>query len=152
MRPTIKVGLATKDQAEDISRVICDAIREVNAKDYPPAEIDRLLGNFTSAHVLNFLTQRMTFVAVLDDRIAGTGALQGSEVKSVFVSPDLHRLGIGTELVKAIETAAMSAGLQELAVSSSLSAVKFYTSLGFAEKRRRFFGQEETVEMVKALI
>ncbi|MEM7291151.1 MAG: GNAT family N-acetyltransferase, partial [Pseudomonadota bacterium] len=122
------------------------------AKDYPPTEIDRLVGNFLTSHVLEFLKQRLTFVVLIDEKIVGTGSLQDSEIKSVFVSPDLHRKGIGSILVGELERAASEQGSRKLTVSSSLSAVKFYSSLGYVEQSRRFFGDEETVVMVKSKI
>lgn len=152
MRTQIKVTTAGEQHAEAIGRVVRDAIRKVNAKDYPPEEIDRLVGNFSTSNILEFLKQRLTIVAMYDDVVVGTGALQGSEIKSVFVSPELHRRGVGRMLLEELEHAASKRGLQELVVSSSLSAVEFYSALGYVEQNRKFFGEEETVVMTKAAI
>ena len=142
---------ATPDHAEGIGRVIRDAIETVNAKDYPPAEIERLVKNFTTMKVSRMLSERRTLVALAGSDIVGTGALQGSEVKSVFVSPALQRSGIGTLLVTEIEAMALREGLDTLDVSSSLSAARFYSALGYIEVTRRFFGAEETVWMTKKM-
>lgn len=147
----IEICLATDGQAADISHVICDAIRNVNAKDYPPAEIDRLIRSFSTSRVVEFMQERMTYLALLDGVVVGTGSLQGTEIKSVFVASNHHRRGIGAALMGALERAAVKNGLHELAVFSSLSAIRFYSSLGYAEQRRRFYGDEETAVMVKSI-
>lgn len=152
MRTQIEVKKAGEEHAEAIGKVARDAIRRVNAKDYPPEEIDRLVSNFSTSDILDFLKQRLTIVAMHDDVVVGTGALQGSEIKSVFVSPDLQRRGVGSLLLRELEQAASKRGLQELVVSSSLSAVKFYSALGYVEQSRKFFGEEETVVMSEAPI
>lgn len=152
MSTRIEVKTASEQHAEGIGHVIRDAIRRVNAKDYPPQEISRLLNNFSTAHILDFLKQRQILVAMSDQVVVGTGALQGAEIKSVFVSPDVQRKGVGTALVTELERKAVECGLQELVVSSSLSATKFYSALGYIEQRRNFFGTEETVVMIKPKI
>jgi len=152
MKGQVKITTANEEHAESISKVVCDAIRRVNANDYPAAEIERLVGNFSTLHVLEFFKNRLIIVALTDDEIVGTGSLQDSELKTIFVAPDLHRKGIGTNLVGELEKAAFERGLRELTVSSSLSAIKFYSSLGYIEQGRKFFGDEETAVMVKTTI
>ncbi|WP_299410563.1 GNAT family N-acetyltransferase [uncultured Roseobacter sp.] len=142
---------ATIEHAEGVGRVISDAIERVNAKDYPRAEINRLLQNFTTETIAALLQQRQTLVALAGEQIVGTGAIQGAEVKSVFVAPDWHRRGIGVALVCELEKIAARDGIETLEVSSSLSATQFYSALGFIEKSRIFFGDEETVHMTKAI-
>ena len=152
MEPLVEVSIAKEAHAEGISRVICDAIRTVNSRDYPAAEIDRLVGNFTASRVREFLKQRLTFVALFNEEVVGTGSLQGSELKSLFVSPELLRKGVGGTLVSELENVAAEQGLRQLSVSSSLSAVSFYSSLGYVEKSREFYGDEETVSMTKSIV
>lgn len=143
--------LASIDHAEGISVVIRDAIERVNARDYSPAEISRLLGNFTPDNVAAMLKQRYTLVVLVEESIVGTGAIQGTEIKSVFVVPEWHRKGIGTALMNELEEMAASLGVETLEVSSSLFARPVYSALGYIEKSRNFFGDEETVHMTKAI-
>lgn len=138
--------------AESIGKVIRDAIKRVNAKHYPPAEINRLLQNFTTENVAALLEHRQTLIAQVEDKIVGTGAIQGAEIKSVFVSPDWHRKGIASALICQLEKIAADQRIEKLEVSSSLSAIQFYLASGYIEKSRQFFGDEETVLMTKAVI
>ena len=143
---------ATIEHAESIGRVIRDAINRVNAKDYPPAEINRLLQNFTTENIAALLEHRQTLIALVGDKIVGTGAIQGVEIKSVFVSPDWHRKGIASALISQLEKIAANDGIEKLEVSSSLSATQFYLALGYIERSRQFFEDEETVLMTKVIV
>ena len=153
MQMSVKYTLkpAKTEHAESIGTVIRDAIASVNSKDYPPAEIKRLLQNFKTENVAALLAHRQTLIALVGEKVIGTGALQGTEVKSVFVSPDWHRMGIGSALVCEIEKIAANQGIETLEVSSSLSATQFYSASGYIERSRSFFGDEETVLMTKAI-
>lgn len=150
MESGVYIRAATQCDAAGISRVICDAIKTINSKDYSAEAIKRLMQNFSTSNVTALMRGRTTFVAVANGHIVGTGALQQHEIKSVFVSPDLHRKGIGKLLVNAVEAAAKQQGLVELTLSSSLAAVSFYSALGYMEQTRQFYGDEETVVMSKA--
>lgn len=143
---------ASPEQAQGISQVICDAIAQVNSRDYPPDEITRLIDNFSAENVASLMKCRQTLVAEVDGAIVGTVALQGSQIKSLFVSPLHQRQGIGTALMAEVERLAVEAGLAEVSLSSSLSAFKFYELLGYVEGERLFFGEEETVEMSKNIL
>lgn len=134
------------------NRTFASASQMARLRRYPAAEIERLVGNYTTSCVLEFLKQRLTFVVLFNEKVVGTGSLQGSELKSLFVSPELHRKGIGGTLVSELEKVAAERGLKQLSVSSSLSAVSFYSSLGYIEKSREFFGDEETVTMTKSIV
>lgn len=151
MNDEYTLKLATIEHAESIGRVIREAIKRVNAKDYPAAEINRLLQSFTAEKVATLLQHRQTLVALVGEEVVGTGAIQGTEVKSVFVEPDWHRRGIGTALMRELEKIAARDRIERLEVSSSLSATQFYSALGYIEKSRNFFGDEETVHMTKAI-
>jgi N-acetylglutamate synthase-like GNAT family acetyltransferase len=149
MESGVYIRAAAPSDAAGISRVICDAISTINAKDYSAKAISRLMQNFSTANVTVLMRGRTTFVAVANGHIVGTGALQQHEIKSVFVSPDFHRKGIGRRLVKTVEGAAKQQGLVALKLSSSLAAVSFCAALGYREQTRQFYGDEETVVMSK---
>jgi GNAT superfamily N-acetyltransferase len=84
------------------------------------------------------------FVVLLvetDDGPAGYGVLNIDEARidAVFVAPEHAGEGLGSSLVRQLETRARMLGLEELTVVSSLNAQKFYESLGYepAEDRTR---------------
>ena len=146
------VRLAQPTDAEGISQVILAALRSSNAQDYPADVIARVASNFTPDAVLALLARRVVLVAVQDEVIVATAALDANVVRSVFVNPSLQGQGIGRLLMIEIELRAREAGVTVLSVPSSLTAEPFYTKLGFHTVRDVYHGNERTLVMEKALL
>lgn len=146
-----EVRLAQTTDAEGISQVILAALHDSNARDYPADVIARVASNFTPDAVLALLQRRTVLVAVQDEGIVATAALDGNVVRSVFVNPVLQGQGIGRLLMIEIELRAREAGVTVLNVPSSLTAEPFYIKLGFHTVRDVYHGNERTLVMEKAL-
>ncbi|NWA85826.1 GNAT family acetyltransferase [Pseudomonas sp. D2002] len=146
------VRLAQTTDAEGISQVILAALHSSNARDYPAEVIARVASNFTPDAVLALLQRRVVLVAVQEQVIVATAALDGNVVRSVFVNPSLQGQGIGRLLMIEIELRAREAGVTVLSVPSSLTAEPFYTKLGFNAVRNVYHGNERTLVMEKALL
>ena len=145
------VRVATVDDAPAMSSVILEALRQSNAKDYSPEIIERLEASFSPSALLNLFMQREVFVAIYDQRIAGTVSLDGRAVRTMFVTPDVQRRGIGRRLMEAVEDAARKAGIDVLAVPASVTAEQFYANLGYKAVRGSFHGEERTIIMERVL-
>lgn len=145
------VRLAQASDAEGISQVILAALHSSNAGDYPADVIARVASNFTPPAVLHLLARRTVLVAIRDQLIVATAALDANVVRSVFVNPALQGQGIGRQLMVDIEQRAREAGVTVLSVPSSLTAEPFYTKLGFHTVRDVYHGNERTLVMEKAL-
>lgn len=147
----LKIRKACSGDAKAISQVIVAAVRESNAQDYPASVIESVVAHFTPERVVELLEQRLVFVAVLDDEIVGTGALDGHAVRSLFVAPQQQRKGIGQALMGQIEKAALQRSVEALLVPASLTAESFYTRLGYRVVREQLQGEERTIIMTKPL-
>ncbi|MNP41069.1 putative acetyltransferase [compost metagenome] len=97
------------------------------------------------------MDERLALVAILDDEIAGTAALDGNSVRSVFIAPQQQRKGIGQALMARIEETALERGIDALLVPSSITAEAFYTRLGYSIVREQHHGEERTIIMTKPL-
>jgi predicted N-acetyltransferase YhbS len=142
---------AHQADAEDISTVIVSALRETNADDYSPEIIARVEQSFSAAAVRRLIESRTVFVATRNGEIVGTASLDGKVVRTVFVSPAVHRQGIGTQLMAEIEQTARTRGIAVLTVPSSVTAERFYSGLGFVAVRDSYHGDERTVIMERRL-
>jgi predicted N-acetyltransferase YhbS len=147
-----EIRLARDGDAEDVSRVILRALRETNARDYSPEIIERLALNFSPSAVLELMRKREVFVAVVEHQIVGTASLDGKAVRSVFVSPDAQRRGIGRLLMGEVERVAHEIGVKILMVPSSVTAEPFYSKLGFKAVRDTYHGEERTIIMERPLV
>ncbi|MFN3356202.1 MAG: GNAT family acetyltransferase [Pseudomonas sp.] len=146
------VRLAQPTDAQGISQVILAALHSSNARDYPADVITRVARNFTPEAVLELLKRRLVLVAMQDQMIVATAALDGHVVRSVFVNPALQGQGIGRLLMLDIELRAREAGVTVLSVPASLTAEPFYTKLGFHTVRDVYHGNERTLVMEKTLL
>ena len=147
----LTIRQARNDDAKAISQLIIAAVRESNGQDYPASVIEPVVANFKPQRVIELLEQRMVFVASLNDKIVGTGALDGNAVRSLFVAPQQQRKGIGLALMGRIERAALDRGVEALLVPSSLTAESFYSRLGYRLLREQLHGEERTLIMTKPL-
>lgn len=79
--------------------------------------------------------QFVVLLAETDDDPAGYGVLNVEEARidAVFVDPEHAGDGLGSSLVRQLETRARMMGLSELTVVSSLNAQPFYESLEYEQ-------------------
>jgi GNAT superfamily N-acetyltransferase len=107
---------------------------------------------FSPQTVLELSQKRQMLVAIDDSKIVGTGSLQNDTVYSLFVDPDQIGKGVGKQLMQELEELAKNNHVTLLKVPSSLTAIGFYTRLGFVkEKEVLSEGSDLTIEMTKKL-
>lgn len=119
-------------------------------KNYPAAVIDRLVLTLPEKVASNLDTWH-AFVAIVGGRVVGTASLSGNIVKSVYIHPDYQRRGVATKLMGEIENAALAQSVRSLDVQSSITAQPFYAVRGFNIVQEKFYGEERTITMSKAL-
>ena len=90
-------------------------------------------------------------VVAEDDRgIVGVGALDGDEVKRVYVRPDSQRVGVGGAVMRELEREARRRGIAELRLTAGASAAAFYERLGWERlEAGEFVDGEARVPFVK---
>src|ERR1700710_1533571 len=119
MECTIRPALEA--DADEISAVILRSLRETNARDYASEIIARVAHSFSPDAVRQLIGKRTVFVATIGMRVVGTASLDGSVVRSVFVSPDVQARGIGKRLMAEIERTARARNISGLTVPSSVT-------------------------------
>ena len=148
---TWQIRAAHADDAEDISRLIVRTLRETSARDYSPDVIERVERSFDPACVRELIAKQDVFVATSGQRIGGTASLDGSSVRTVFVTPEDQGKGVGRQLMYEVERVAREAGVGILKVPSSVTAEQFYFALGFKPIRDVYHGNERTILMERVL-
>lgn len=142
---------ALSDDAADISAVILRALRETNAKHYTDEIIARVERSFSSDAVRTLIARRTVVVATIGSRVVGTASLDGSVVRTVFVTPDVQARGVGKLLMAEVEHIASARNIRALTVPSSVTAERFYARLGFKAVRDSYHGDERTIIMERSL-
>ena len=125
--------VACSDDYAGMSDVVTRCLREVNSKDYPPTVIDDLVNRHQPEALASRLEDPEKHALVVKQRgeVVGTGVLDGDEITTVFVDPDIHARGIGRKIMHALEQEALRRELPHVEVHSSLTAVRFYEKLGY---------------------
>ncbi len=129
-------------QANVVSSFIRRNLVEVNSRNYSEDEINSLVEYFSPETIIENSRSQCIFVAIQDDEVVGTASLVnfGSVESpnyyavSVFVLPELHGQGIGTQLMEAVELKARELGAEKITLRASITAKKFYQKLGYRFK------------------
>jgi GNAT superfamily N-acetyltransferase len=122
--------------AQQVAALIQKALREVNSADYPAEVITWLCDHFSPEMLCELMARRDVLVAVVDGVAVGTASIEEDVAYTVFVDPRYHGRGIGTRLMQEIEGLATALGYCAIRVPASVSAVGFYTKLGYREIER----------------
>lgn len=125
-----EIRAARGEGYDEVSRVIIAALRSTNSQDYSPEIIERVEKKRPVA-VLDLISRRKVYIAMINGDIVGTASLDGCVVRKVFVLPSNQRQGVGRNLMEAVERAARDKGVNVLSVPSSVTAEAFYTELGY---------------------
>jgi N-acetylglutamate synthase-like GNAT family acetyltransferase len=134
------VRKATEKDAAAIIQLHFDAVHVTAAADYEQDILNDwsrpLAGRLEAMQeqLRRNAEQTEMFVCEIGDQAVGFGELSPltNEVRAVYVAPSATRKGVGKKLLQEIEKTAVSHGLTELWLDSSLTAVPFYSSQGFS--------------------
>jgi GNAT superfamily N-acetyltransferase len=151
MESTLNIRAAMPSDADAISLTIVRALRETNARDYPPHVIAAVAENFSPEHVAAQIAVRQAYVAIIDGVVVGTASLQGRVVRSVYVDPNHQGKGVGARLMDTVEQLARENAVNSLSVPSSITAQAFYQHIGYMVVREELHGDERTIIMKKKL-
>ena len=83
--------------------------------------------------------------------VIGTASLERSQIRTVFVLPEYQHASIGRQLMARIEQLAVARGLARLEVPASITAERFYATLGYVSLRDDYYGDERIIVMEKKL-
>jgi GNAT superfamily N-acetyltransferase len=125
--------------AQAVSSVIRHTMAVSNIDDYAIERLQPLMDYFSPEKVLLLSHERLCLVAEVhaqseekdETQIVGTIALEGAELCTFFILPEYQGLGIGSQLLTAIETMALEAGIAAIHMDASLTGVSFYEKRGY---------------------
>ena len=98
------------------------ALRHLNEKNTP----ERLAAELALYH---------TLVYQEEGRVTGVGALDGPEIKRLYVEPGRHRRGAGRALVRQLEREARALGFDALVVDAPPLSEGFWGRMGYQRLR-----------------
>ena len=100
-----------ESDAKEVVNVIKRASLEVNIKDYKKEAMDKLVKKITEEFVTKRATAFHMYVATEEEKVIGVGAvgpywdsLTESSLFNIFILPEYQKKGLGTKLVKELES------------------------------------------------
>ncbi|HEX3968986.1 MAG TPA: GNAT family N-acetyltransferase [Edaphobacter sp.] len=170
--------MATVEHVPAIRGLIDASVRELQAKDYSPAEIDGALATVFTVDS-RLIADRTYFVALTESgELAGCGGwsfrktlyggdhqvetivperldpvMDAAKIRAIFVHPKFARMGLGSLLLEAAEKAARERGFSRFEMGSTLTGVALYTLKGYREVSRVMVpvGGGESIEVVRMM-
>lgn len=130
----MKIQEATIHDARRISYLISKSTNS-NPNDYSKAQIEVWKKYNTPSRIKSQLQDRKIFCAFKNNKLIGTIALKDEEVHGFYVSFSLRKKGIGSKLLTYIERYAKQNNIKSLYLTSTPSALKFYQSKGYQQKK-----------------
>ncbi len=122
--------------AEGLSRLIDENLRQVLIQDYPRKAIEALAISFTPEKLIEDAERQVTLVGTIGSDLVGTASLADDRIRSVFVDVTRHGAGIGRQLMADLESYARQRGLGRVYLMAGLSACGFYERLGYRSVER----------------
>lgn len=148
-----------------LQELIDASVRELQAGDYTPAQIDGALATVygVDSQLISdqtYLVVEVRPVSSSDWVIAGCGGwskrktlfggdqaagrqdslldpgADAAKIRAFFIHPDYARRGLGTLILQACEQAARAAGFTRLEMGATLTGVPFYKARGYAVLER----------------
>lgn len=135
MKHKITIRKFRKGDERKISHLCRRCIAEINSKDVSEKETEFLINEFSPSGVVKYSKDSLMYVALLDEKIVGTGNLKENQVRGVFINPNYHGYGIGRRIMNYIEGIAIRKGIRSVYLNSSAYAKEFYKKLGYKKVR-----------------
>jgi GNAT superfamily N-acetyltransferase len=153
--------IATRDDVPALHPLIEASVRELQAHDYSPAQIDGALGTWLGVDT-QLIADQTYFVAETPDRreLAACGGWsrrktpygsdhrpnredtlldplkEAAKIRAFFVHPRWARRGIGTKLLEMCEAAARAEGVSSFEMGATLTGIPLYQRYGYIETGR----------------
>ena len=130
----------TESDAIQVGVLIADTYSDYNLSFASPDQKKAFLGPFQHARspeklhldaIADVIKASMVFVAEMDGVIVGVLRGRKDKLQSLFVRGDVHRQGIGRQLVNRFEQECAKQGSRKIILMSTLYAVPFYQVMGY---------------------
>ncbi|MEG2848538.1 MAG: GNAT family N-acetyltransferase [Bacilli bacterium] len=127
--------------ALSVSELVSRNSLEVNIKDYPKEQMEKLAKIFDSNKVLDKANASHMYVACINEKVIGSGAISrfwGKEDESIlsaiFVLPEFHGKGIGRLIMETLEKDEYFIRAKRIEIPSTITACEFYKKMGYVYK------------------
>jgi len=129
----------------DVSKIILNCVNE--SSNLTPENRKFMLTKTEPENILQKARDIELYVNELNGVVIGTGALDGNEIRTMFVEPSIQGKGHGREIILFLIQKAKEYHSNKVWLKSSTIAEKFYEKLKFKKVRDRYDFNLHTIEM-----
>lgn len=115
-----------------ILAIIHKTLKTSNTVDYTETIIQYLINHhYTHEWLKRKQANTYFLVALQENQPIGTGILENTEIKALFIHPAYQGKGIGKQILTQLETHAKQIGAQTIHLNISKTAYNFYKQQGY---------------------
>lgn len=138
MIENIVIRQATDNDLQQLLKLVHNTI-DISYRDTYPHEAIRAFKDYHSRESLvHDMKTGYVVTAEQNKEIIGTGTLQDTNIRRVFISPLWQQYGLGKKIALELEKKARSQGLTMIDLSASIGSRKFWGNLGFELQREAY--------------
>ena len=135
---------ATKENLEQIVKIVQDTIKTIYPKYYPKEVVDFFCKLHCEENILRDIESSLVGVLIVDDIIVGTGCYKENHITRVYVHPAYQGQGYGSYIMQCLEN---EIGLKydTVYLDASLPACRLYEKRGYKTQRHEKWDVENGV-------
>lgn len=122
--------LAKCEDAKYIHELVQDTVRKVYPKYYLPEIVDMFCEFHSEMNIEEDIRNGKTYVLAENNRIIGTGTIDGNHITRVYVLPDFQGKGFGTFIMDQLEEE-LRKQYDTAEIDASLPACRLYYDRGY---------------------
>ena len=132
--PELIYGRAGGKSANEISELITKTIREIYPRYYPDGVVEFFCMLHSKERIRMDIQEGNMRVLRMNERIIGTGCLEGNHITRVYVLPEFQNKGYGTRMMLELEKE-ITEKYDSVVLDASLPACLLYEKLGYKTVR-----------------
>lgn len=132
--PLIKFKKATEKNLKEITNLVHKTVRKIYPCYYPDEVVEFFCMYHSKDRILPDIQRGEVWVLLRDDRIVGTGSIDGNHITRVYVLPEFQGKGYGIRIIKELEKE-IAREHDSVELDGSLPACCLYEKLGYTTVR-----------------
>lgn len=121
---------ATTEMVERIYDILHTTVKDVYPKYYPKEVVDFFCNHHSIEHILEGISTGNMGVLIVGDTIVGTGCFDKNHITGVYVLPQYHNQGYGSQIMNCLEEEIAKVYCSAV-LDASLPAVFLYEHRGY---------------------
>lgn len=139
--------LAAMEHLQDIYDVVQRTIKTIYPKYYPAEVVDFFCGLHSEDAIAKDIENGSVGMIREDGKIVATGCFKGNHITRVYVLPECQKKGLGTQIMKTLETR-IGEMYDSVYLDASLPAAALYERLGYHTVKHERYSVENGVVLV----